>query len=560
MQKKKLTSKTKAITNPKKKPQTKLQKVVKKKVAATKINETKTSKKTIDTKKVKSTKKNSPTEKGKVIKKIAPAKKAKIVKKSTPAKKAAIVKKSTPAKKNKPIKKNKVAKKTTSIKKLPIQKNSSEEKIKISKGAKPKIEAIEKNKGKIITTQKQQEELKSLIAKGRDQGYLTFSEINDHLPPEIVDPDQIEDIIGMLNEDAGITICEETPEAETTIFTESTVQITEQQQTTTITTIEDETGRTSDPVRMYMREMGTVELLTRSGEIAIAKRIEEGSKNVLSAMTHYPGIIESVLSEHTKTDTGEKRLQDIISGFYDIEEWHTPPVDVKKITENDDDDDDDDDDKFTEELLAKALSDQAAKSAKKEEKEEKDSETDEAKTEGENDDENSKDTEKVEKKGAEVEATSDDSDDLDLFESGPDPVLAKKRFTKLHKLHRQHTKAAEKHGKTNETTTKVLKQLVDTFTQFKLTPKEFNKQTSKLRKVLTYIRHIEHTIMGLCVKKCKVPRKAFINSFPQHETDLKWIEKFAKTNKNQSKELLHYTKDIRREQKKLCAIETEVAL
>ncbi|MBU0745107.1 MAG: RNA polymerase sigma factor RpoD, partial [Gammaproteobacteria bacterium] len=317
------------------------------------------------------------------------------------------------------------------------------------------------------------------------------------------------------------------------------------EQTTTVTTIEDETGRTSDPVRMYMREMGTVELLTRGGEIAIAKRIEEGSKNILSALAHFPGIIESILYEYTKTEAGDKRLQDIISGFYDIEEWHTSPVEAKPITS---DEDIIADDNYAETLLSKALSNQEKTLKKNDKSSEEENDDDDG--EKKNDDENEK----------ESDDNNDDSDELDLFESGPDPVLAKKRFTKLYKLHRQHIKAIEKHGKTHKTTSKLLKQLVDAFTQFKLTPKEFQKQTTKLRKILEYIRAVEHAIMNLCVKKCKAPRKAFINSFPQHETDLTWIDKFARTNKNHAKELLNNANEIRREQKKLLVIEKEINL
>ncbi len=265
-------------------------------------------------------------------------------------------------KKVKAQKPNKVhlPKKKVLTKKTPAKKV----KVKTTRKTTPKtattIKPSNSNKLKNEISSKQQEELNSLIAKGKDQGYLTFTEINDHLPPEIVDPDQIEDIIGMLNEDVGIPIYDENPEAEATavpIFNENasppTVAVVEEEQSATVTSIEDETGRTSDPVRMYMREMGTVELLTRGGEIAIAKRIEEGSKNILSAIAHFPGIIEAILNEYVKTETTDKRLQDIISGFYDIEEWHTPPVDPKKMANADEAIDEDD---YPETLLAKTPS------------------------------------------------------------------------------------------------------------------------------------------------------------------------------------------------------------
>lgn len=438
------------------------------------------------------------------------------------------IKKKTPAKKI--ATKKVVSKKTVAPKKKTIPKHMHRN---------PKKKTILKHKHLVATPDsrlkkdetidKQKDNLKNLIAKGKDQGYLTFTEVNDHLPPEIVDPDQIEDIIGMLNEDMGIPIYDETPEAEALLLNETSSITTEEEQTTTMVAVEDETGRTSDPVRMYMREMGTVELLTRSGEITIAKKIEDGSKMVLSALTQYPSIIDSILAEYAKTETTDKRIQDIISGFYDIEEWHTAPADTQKIasletggnliplaTTADDNIDD----------LPEMPADDAAD----------------------------------EKAANQDETGSTEDDELDIFESGPDPVLAKERFTKLHEFNLQYIKALTKFGKSHKQTAKLYKQLVDAFSQFKLTPKEFHKQTLKLHKVLASIRTLEHLIMELCIKKSKVTRKAFISSFPHHETDLKWINKFAHANKTHTGDLLDNAKEIIRAQKKLLVIETEVGL
>lgn len=388
------------------------------------------------------------------------------------------------------------------------------------------------------TKTKQQEGLKNLITEGKDQGYLTFTEINDHLPPEIVDPDQIEDIIGMLNEDVGIPICDENPEPEATILNETPTTTTAEEPATTTTIAEDETGRTNDPVRMYMREMGTVDLLTRGGEITIAKKIEEGSKNTLSALARYPGVIATILDEYAKIEISDKRLQEIISGFYDIEEWHTAPVDPQNIeiaTTIEDDEI---------ETLVPKTAPVAPKAPAKNKKVSSPAENPEEPEEPE-----------------ENESEADDSnDELDLFESGPDPVVSKKRFTKLHKLHHQYLKTLTRHGKTHNSTNQLLQQVVEIFTQFKLTPKEFQKQTAKLHKIVDNIRTIEHDIMNICVKKAKVARKIFLHSFPQHATDLNWINKFAHANKNHAKALLENAKDIQRSQKKLLLIEQEVNL
>jgi RNA polymerase primary sigma factor len=338
----------------------------------------------------------------------------------------------------------------------------------------------------------------------------------------------------MLNEDAGIPIYEDSPENESGLIIETSSTTTTTEEQSTVTTIEDETGRTTDPVRMYMREMGTVGLLTRGGEITIAKKIEEGSKNVLSALALLPGIIESILSEYAKIEISDKRLQDIISGFYDIEEWHNAPVDPQATKKSLDDGTPD-------EISAKETLDKTSKEKKKDQDNDEESEE-------ENDDNESSDSDS-------------DSDDLDMFESGPDPKIAKERFNKLQKLHRQYVRALEKPTKSQKTSIEKIRiQLVDTFTQFKLTPKEFQKQILKLKRIATNIREIEHQIMELCIKKAKVTRKAFIASFPQNETNLDWIDKFAKENKNQTEILLLYAKDIRRAQKKLVSIEKDVGL
>lgn len=372
------------------------------------------------------------------------------------------------------------------LKKIPRPKKQAiKKKGKISKTVKPKV----------AKKLKKQNNLKNLISKGKNQGYLTFTEVNDYLPPDLVDSNQLEDIIDMLNDDMGIPI-NKTPESKEILLNKNTAITTEEKSTIENVVAEDETGRTNDPVRMYMREMGTVELLTRGGEVTIAKKIENGSKHVLAALAQYPGIIDSILTEYAKIATNEKTVQDIISGFYDIEEWHTPSNDKQKVS----------------------------------------------------------DLEKIEA------SVSEADEDLDLFESGPDPLLAKERFTKLHTLHNKYKKAVRSTRKNNKSTTKLHQQLIDTFTQFKLTPKEFYRQTTKLKTVVANIRKHEHIILELCVKKAKVAHKTFINSFLQHESNLKWLDKFMKANKSHAPSLVKIAKEIHRNQKKLLAIEKEVGL
>ncbi len=171
------------------------------------------------------------------------------------------------------------------------------------------------------TSQQQQSRLKELIARGKEQGYLTYSEVNDHLPQDIADPDQVEDIIRMIN-DMGISVSEEAPDTETLLMTEgdSTDDTTDEEAVAALAAVESDAGRTTDPVRMYMREMGTVELLTREGEISIAKRIEEGLREVMSAVACFPGTVDTILTAYDLTLEEEGRLSDIFSGYIDAED------------------------------------------------------------------------------------------------------------------------------------------------------------------------------------------------------------------------------------------------
>ncbi|TNF88906.1 MAG: RNA polymerase sigma factor RpoD, partial [Gammaproteobacteria bacterium] len=165
--------------------------------------------------------------------------------------------------------------------------------------------------------QQQESRLKELIAKGKEQGYITYAEVNDHLPDDISDPDQIEDIIRMIN-DMGITVYETAPDSDELLTTsENTAdEIAAEEAAAALAAVETEAGRTTDPVRMYMREMGTVELLTREGEIAIAKRIEEGIRDTLSALAYYPGAVEYLLETYAEV-TKEDKLSDLLVGYLD---------------------------------------------------------------------------------------------------------------------------------------------------------------------------------------------------------------------------------------------------
>ena len=174
--------------------------------------------------------------------------------------------------------------------------------------------------------QKQGSRIAELIEKGREQGYLTYADVNDHLPEDISDPDQVDEIIGMIN-DLGLQVHETAPDADTLMLSSESNddqdEIALEQAAEALAAVENETGRTTDPVRMYMREMGTVDLLTREGEIEIAKRIEEGMRDLLGASVNYPGIVEHIIDFYELVKLEEKKLSELLTGF--LEEMEEVP-------------------------------------------------------------------------------------------------------------------------------------------------------------------------------------------------------------------------------------------
>ena len=196
----------------------------------------------------------------------------------------------------------------------------------------------------VSTKNEQHSQLKVLIAKGKDQGYLTYAEVNDHLPNDIVDPEQIEEIVNMIN-DMGITVHEKAPDAQSLVLSDAAVNDDEavEEAAAALATVDSEFGRTTDPVRMYMREMGTVELLTREGEIRIAKRIEQGLNQVKNALGFYPPTIETIILAYEPVQAGQSRLQDVLVGFVDPNEpEEVIPASAKTKEDKSDDDEEED--------------------------------------------------------------------------------------------------------------------------------------------------------------------------------------------------------------------------
>jgi RNA polymerase primary sigma factor len=347
----------------------------------------------------------------------------------------------------------------------------------------------------------QQSQLKLLIAKGKDQGYLTYHEVNDHLPEGIVDPEQIEDIISMIN-DMGIAVHEVAPDADTLLMMETAVNADEddtEEAAAALATLDSEFGRTTDPVRMYMREMGTVDLLTREGEIKIAKRIEKGLNQALGALAVYPPTIEMLVGEYERHENEEIKITDIFSAFVDPN-----------------------------------LSDEPATPGPKP---------------------------MAGKDGKNGDNSNDDDDELEaLIDLGPDPEEAKEHFKKLKRTLGRIARATAKHGSPSKQAVKIREECAAMFFELKIVPKLVDRLTDQLRDVIERIRTHERQIMTMCVREAKMPRKDFVASFLVNETDLNWLRPHLKASNKYAEALKPLAKDIKRIQMKLAAIEEESGL
>ena len=343
-----------------------------------------------------------------------------------------------------------------------------------------------------------QSQLKLLIARGKEQGYLTYAEVNDHLPSEIVDPEQIEDIVNMIN-DMGIPVYEKAPDAESLLLTDATAAPDEEaveEATAALANLDAEFGRTTDPVRMYMREMGTVELLTREGEIRIAKRIEEGLEAVKIALGSYPGTYDLLLRHYETVKAGQMRLVDVIVGFVDP---NAP-------------------DEIAQPQNPKMLALEREEAA--------------------NDDDE-----------------SDGDEDEEVIDTGPDPEEAAKRFNSIAKIHHQFLNALDKLGSKDPKTQKIRKKICGELMELKLSPKMFDQLIDNLRQHVTEVRLLEKEIMFLCIKQAGMPRKDFISTFPKNETSTRWLDKHIKAKKRYSAPLAKFKDEIERRQNKLKDLE-----
>jgi RNA polymerase primary sigma factor len=356
--------------------------------------------------------------------------------------------------------------------------------------------------------QNPQSQLKLLVIKGKEQGYLTYAEVNDHLPAEIVDSEQVEDIIQMIN-DMGIKVVETAPDADDLALNDDNAITDEdaaEAAAAALSSVESEIGRTTDPVRMYMREMGTVELLTREGEIDIAKRIEDGINQVQRAVAEYPGTIPYILEQFDKVLAEELRLTDLISGFVDPDSDATNAPTATHIGS---------------ELASADLAD------------EDDLDDDE-------------------------DGDSEDTDSEE--EAGIDPELALEKFTELRNKYQNLQLAKNEHGYESNKAAQATELMLDIFREFRLTPKQFDYLVNKLRTSMDRVRTQERLIMRAAVEYGKMPKKSFIALFTGNESSDAWLDEVLASEKPYAEKIRQQEEDIRRSIHKLKMIEEETSL
>ena len=355
----------------------------------------------------------------------------------------------------------------------------------LTKGKQESMEALDE-----IDKSGQQSQLKLLISKGKEQGFLTYHEVNDHLPNDIVDPEQIEDIINMIN-DMGIKVHETPPDLDAMLLNDNDVdEEAAEEAAAALAAVDNEFGRTTDPVRMYMREMGTVDLLTREGEIKIAKRIEDGLNQVLSALTDFPTVSERFLAEYARAEAGEIKITDIMSGFIDYSAETVIPQPRQPSDSTDSSDKDDDDD-------------------------------------------------------------------------GPpalDPEEVAERFAQYAKIFKKIQNSTKRNGRNHKRTETLRTELQDKFLEFKLVPKITDKLTRHVRGIVNEIRRQEKTILEICVKQCRMPRKDFLGVFIDAESNPKWLRSVVRQKKPYASALKKWQPDIQAAQKRLLEIEENNAV
>ena len=360
----------------------------------------------------------------------------------------------------------------------------------------------EKTQPQIIDAEARRMRLKNLIVLGKDRGYLTYAEINDHLPDDMLDAEQIENIISMIN-DMGIAVYDEAPDAESLLMSDATPPVADEdvveEAEAALSTVDSEFGRTTDPVRMYMREMGSVELLTREGEIEIAKRIEDGLKHMIQAISACPTTIAEILDLAAQIERSELRVDEVIDGLIDAE---------------------------TNEVIGADISAEEASDEDVEETEE----------------------------DAEAEAARA-NENLELLKT-----KALERFAVIRQAYNKMQQALAKKGARHRLYKDLQGKISEELMAIRFSAKQVEALCDSLRWLVDEVRSYEREIMELCVNKASMPRAYFIKTFPGNEDNLVWVQSEVTSRKPYSEALGRYEAAIVELQNLLLELQAKVGI
>ena len=344
-------------------------------------------------------------------------------------------------------------------------------------------------------------QLKNLIILGKERGFLTYAEINDHLPDEVLDADQIEGVISMIN-DMGIQVYDEAPDAETLLMQDATPAVADEdvvaEAEQALTTVDSEFGRTTDPVRMYMREMGSVDLLTREGEIEIAKRIEEGLRHMVQAISSCPLTIQQILDMAAQVEKDELRIDELIDGFVEAEAEAEAAAAEEEAEAEDDDTDEDDDEEASAKIAAANL--------------------------------------------AQLKAEA-----LTQFD------FIRKAYKKAQTAHAKYGLGSPQHMKAQTEVTELLM-------AFRFSVRQVDGLCEQIRNAVEEVRSHERKIMDFCVTRSGMPRTHFIKAFPGNETNLAWVDKEIAAKKAYCSTLSKVQYEVKAHQEALVAMQDRVGL
>jgi len=359
-----------------------------------------------------------------------------------------------------------------------------------------------------MSLEEQRKRLRQLIALGKERGYLTYAEINDHLPEDVSDAEQIENIVTMIG-GLGIQVYDEAPDAETLLMSDATPAVADEdaveEAEAALSSVDSEFGRTTDPVRMYMREMGSVELLTREGEIVIAKRIEEGLKFMIQALSACPGSVAEVLALISRVEAGELRIDEVIDGMID------PEADTAVAVE-----------------FAEPVEVDAELADEDEEEDEEDEAVDEA-------------------------AVSEAN-----LEELKQAALA--HFAQVREHYAALLKALEKHGYASKQYNEAQAAITELFMGVRFSTRQIESLCESLRSSVNGIRKLEREILDICVTRVRMDRQYFVKNFPGNECKLEWVEKEIASGKDWSDVLGRFKYAIIEKQTKIADMQQKSML